>query len=190
MRSSFEDREAVPYTEPVQEKITQGVDQGLHLLHLLLACAEALGCRDTRLAETMLGQIWPSVSPWGDSLQRVSYCFATGLKCRLSHLNNVNANGTFTNSGAMDRSLIIREEKMEAFHLLHQTTPYIAFGFLAANEAICQAAQEKDTLHIIDLGMEHALQWPSLMRALASRPEGPPKLRITGLTDEHNLFRA
>ncbi|KAJ6305268.1 hypothetical protein OIU77_019030 [Salix suchowensis] len=188
MRSSFEDPEAVPYTEPVQEKITQGVDQGLHLLHLLLACAEALGCRDTRLAETMLGQIWPSVSPWGDSLQRVSYCFAMGLKCRLSHLNNVNANGTFTNGGAMDRSLIIREEKMEAFHLLHQTTPYIAFGFMAANEAICQAAQEKDTLHIIDLGMEHALQWPSLMRALASRPEGPPKLRITGLTEEHNLL--
>ncbi|KAJ6919067.1 scarecrow-like 3 [Populus alba x Populus x berolinensis] len=77
---------------------------------------------------------------------------------------------------------------MEAFQLLHQATPYIAFGFMAANEAICQAAKEKDSLHIIDLGMEHALQWPSLMRTLAARPEGPPKLRITGLIDGHNLL--
>lgn len=188
MSSSFEDLEAVSDMEPRVEDMTQGVDQGLHLVHLLLACAEALSCRDTRLAETMLSQIWPSVSPWGDSLQRVSFCFAMGLKCRLSHLNNVNAHGTFTIGGAMDRSLIVRAEKMEAFQLLHQATPYIAFGFMAANEAICQAAQEKDSLHIIDLGMEHALQWPSLMRILASRPEGPPKLRITGLIDGHNLL--
>ncbi|KAA8527200.1 hypothetical protein F0562_008571 [Nyssa sinensis] len=156
---------------------------------LLLACAEAVGCRDTQLAHSILTQIWPSVSPWGDSLQRVSYCFAMGLKYRLSLLLNVNANGTFT-YGAMDVSLITREEKIEAFQLLHQTTPYVAFGFMAANDAISQAAQGKDSLHIIDLGMEHTLQWPSLIRTLASRPEGPPKVvRITGIVgyDDQSL---
>ncbi|CAK7355418.1 unnamed protein product [Dovyalis caffra] len=184
---TFEDLVAVSDMEPRVEEETQVVDQGLHLVHLLLASAEAVGCRDTQLADTMLDQIWPSVSPWGDSLHRVSYCFSMGLKCRLSHLNNVNANGTFTNGDATDRSLITRAEKMEAFQLLHQTTPYIAFGFMAANEAICQAAQGKDSLHIIDLGMEHTLQWPSLMRTLASRPQGPPKVRITGLINDQNL---
>ncbi|KAJ4829867.1 hypothetical protein Tsubulata_013125 [Turnera subulata] len=188
MDGAFEDFAAVPELEvPSIEEVSHGVDQGLHLVHLLLACAEAVGCRDTQLAESMLTQIWVSVNPWGDSLQRISYCFAMGLKCRLSLLHNANANGTVPNGG-MDLSFISREEKMEAFQLLYQTTPYIAFGFLAANEAICQAAQGKESLHIVDLGMEHTLQWPSLIRNLASRPEGPPKLRITGLINDENTL--
>ncbi|XVF78018.1 hypothetical protein PTKIN_Ptkin14bG0094400 [Pterospermum kingtungense] len=172
---------------PSVEEVSHGVDQGLHLVHLLLACAEAVGCRDLQLATSMLSQIWASATPWGDSLQRVSYCFATGLKSRLSLVQNANGNGTMANC-AIDVPVIAREEKMEAFQLLHQTTPYIAFGFMAANEAICQAAQGKDSLHIIDLGMQHTLQWSSLIRNLASRPQGPPTLRITALTSDQNLL--
>ncbi|GAV73502.1 GRAS domain-containing protein [Cephalotus follicularis] len=186
MGASLEDL-GVGETVPSVEDVSHGVDQGLHLVHLLLACAEAVGCRDTKLADSMLTQIWASVSPWGDSLQRVSYCFAMGLKSRLSLIHNLNANGTFTN-GARDVSLITCQEKMEAFQLLHRTTPYIAFGFMAANEAICQVAQGKDSLHIIDLGMKLTLQYPSLIRTLASRPEGAPKLRITGLTNDQILL--
>lgn len=212
MSSSYEDTEALSEilvpdaaaaattttttTTASLEETSQGVDQGLHLVHMLLACAEAVGCRDTPLADSMLTQMWSLVSPWGDSLQRVSYCFAMGLRSRLSLLrNNVNANGTFTND-AMDVSLITRQEKIEAFHLLHQTTPYIAFGFMAANEAIFQAAQGNDSFHIIDLGMEHTLQWPSFIRTLASRNiEGttgsvrtpPIKLvRITGIIGDQD----
>lgn len=164
--------------------VSHGVDQGLYLVHLLLACAEAVGCRDTKLANSILAQIWSSATPMGDSLQRVSYCFAMGLKSRLSLLQTVTANGTFTNGGN-HVCWVTMEEKMEAFHLLYQTTPFIAFGFMAANEAICQAAQGKYSLHIIDLGMEHTLQWPSLIRNLASRPEGPPKkLKITAIIND------
>ena len=172
---------------PSVEEANHGVDQGLHLVHLLLACAEAVGCRDIQLATSILSQIWASATPWGDSLQRVSYCFATGLKSRLSLLQNVNGNGKIANC-AVDVPLIAREEKMEAFQLLYQATPYIAFGFMAANEAICQAAQGEDSLHIIDLGMEHTLQWSSLIRTLASRHEGPPTLRITALTSDRDLL--
>lgn len=173
---------------PSVEEASHGVDQGLHLVHLLLACAEAVGCRDIQLANSMLSQIWASATPWGDSLQRVSCCFATGLKSRLSLLQNVNGNGTMANCAIHDVPLISREEKTEAFQLLYQTTPYIAFGFMAANEAICQAAQGKDCLHVIDLGMQHTLQWSALIRNLSSRPEGPPTLRITGLTGDQDLL--
>ncbi|KAK3221064.1 hypothetical protein Dsin_015034 [Dipteronia sinensis] len=130
----FEDvPEMVPSTV---EEVSHGVDQGLHLVHLLLACAEAVGCRDTQLADSMLSQNLASANPWGDSLKRVSYCFALGLKSRLSLLhNNINANGTFS-YGITNVSLINRDEKMEAFHLLYQTTTYISFGFLSVNEAL------------------------------------------------------
>ncbi|KAJ1404689.1 hypothetical protein SESBI_26424 [Sesbania bispinosa] len=177
---------AIPELVPCAEEASLGMDQGLDLVHMLLACAEAVGCRDTQQAELLLNRIWALASPSGDSLQRVSYCFATGLKCRLSLLpHNVITNGTLT-STSIDVPLITRENKLEAFQLLYQTTPYIAFGFMAANEVICQASKGKSSIHIIDLGMEHTLQWPSLIRALASRPEGPPKLRITGLNSNEN----
>lgn len=183
------------------EEASLGMDQGLDLVHMLLACAEAVGCRDTHQAELLLTRIWALASPSGDSLQRVSYCFSKGLKCRLSSLlphnnnNNVFANNgtlTLTGGNAMMEDhvpLVTREKKLEAFQLLYQTTPYIAFGFMAANEAIIQASKGKGSIHIIDLGMEHTFQWPSLIRALASRPDGSPKkLRITGFTtNEDNL---
>ncbi|KAL2326092.1 hypothetical protein Fmac_025150 [Flemingia macrophylla] len=168
-------------------QVSLGVDQGLDLVHMLLACAEAVGCRDNHQTEFLLSRIWALASPLGDSLQRVSYCFATGLKSRLSSLlpRNIIASGALK-SAAIDVPLITRENKLEAFQLLYQNTPYIAFGFMAANEAICQASQGKFSIHIVDLGMEHTLQWSSLIRALASRPEGPPTLRITGLTDNED----
>ncbi|KAK8705808.1 hypothetical protein V6N13_049399 [Hibiscus sabdariffa] len=77
----------------------------------------------------MLTQIWASATPLGDSLQKVSYCFVTRLKSRLSLLQNVNGNGTIANCVA-DVPSIAREEKTEAVQLLYQTTPYIAFGFM------------------------------------------------------------
>ncbi|XP_073051598.1 GRAS family protein RAD1-like [Primulina eburnea] len=167
-------------------EMTDGVDQGLQLVHLLLACAEAVGCRDTQLAISILAQIWPCVNPWGDSLQRVSHYFAKGLSSRLSFLQKVNPNGSFT-SVIGEVSLITREEKSDAFSLLHLMTPYIGFGFLAANDAISQAAIGKDSLHIVDLGMEHNLQWPSLVRTLARRSEGGPKfIRITGIIGDQD----
>ncbi|KAI5674547.1 hypothetical protein M9H77_14911 [Catharanthus roseus] len=193
---SFQDLEAISdhhmVPAAVVEQVSQGnrVDQGLNLVHLLLACAEAVGCRDTHLADSILNQIWPSVSPLGDSLLRVSYCFAMGLKSRLSLLQNVNPNGTlFALNGAGDLSLVSREEKLEAFRLLHQATPYISFGFMAANDAICQAARGKEFLHIVDLGSgsHHHLQWPSLIRNLTSRTEGPPKqVRITSIIEDQD----
>ncbi|KAJ0501057.1 putative transcription factor GRAS family [Helianthus annuus] len=165
-----------------------GVDDGLQLVHLLLACAEAVGCRDTRLAESILSKIWCSANPLGDSLQRVSYYFATGLKSRLSLLHtNINPNGTVSRGVTLPPE-VTREERIEAFELLHQTTPYIEFGFMAANEAIIQATDPSVSLHIIDLGMDHVLQWRSLIRTLGScsnsamcQEVSPKLIRITGV---------
>ncbi|KAH6795846.1 hypothetical protein C2S51_036832 [Perilla frutescens var. frutescens] len=150
------------------------VDEGLELVHLLLGCAEAVGCRDAHMAQTILSEIWARVSPWGDSVQRVSQWFAMGLNSRL----NVNPNGSLVTT---------REEKSEAFNLLHQTTPLIAFGLMAANSAICEAAREKECLHIIDLGMDHNLQWPSIIHTLSSRPQAPPQtIRFTAFIGDHD----
>ncbi|KAL5730646.1 hypothetical protein ACHQM5_003444 [Ranunculus cassubicifolius] len=185
MVNDLEEEDTDPAMSPMvtvqQEDIAPlPVDQGLHLVHLLLACAEAVGCRDTKLASFMLDQVWILANPYGDSLQRVTFCFAMGLKSRLSLVST--SNGVF-NSVQIPLMGISREEKADALMSLYQTTPYISFGFMAANEAIFQAIQGKeiDSIHIVDLGMEvlGLHQWPSLIRTLSSRPEGPPNLRIT-----------
>ncbi|KAK9152493.1 hypothetical protein Syun_010802 [Stephania yunnanensis] len=179
---------------PIEECTSNDVvNQGVYLVNLLLSCAEAVGCRDIRLAPSLLNQVLASSSPWGDSLQRVSYSFAMGLKTRLSLLLNGAAGscrGAFGGSAAVDdASLISWNERKEAYQLLHQTTPYIAFGFMVANEAIHQAVQGSESIHIIDLGMEHTLQWPSLLRSLASREQASPKLRITAIAGSNaNCF--
>ncbi|KAL4554243.1 hypothetical protein LXL04_039643 [Taraxacum kok-saghyz] len=163
-----------------QNQVTgNNVDDGLQLVHLLLACAEAVGCRDTQLSDSILSKIWSSANPLGDSLQRVSYCFAMGLKSRLTHLQK----GTISMANSWEGGGgggVTRAEKMEAFHLLHHLTPYISFGLTAANAAISQAARGKDEIHILDLGMEHTLQWPSLITTLTSTK----LIRITGILGE------
>ncbi|ERM93780.1 hypothetical protein AMTRI_Chr02g217370 [Amborella trichopoda] len=174
-----------PHDGDAMNEMSQGVDEGLHLVHLLLACAEAVGCRDSSLANSILSQIWGLANPHGDSMQRVSFCFALGLTTRLALQQNVGLRGSFSNLG-LDLELPSKEDKVEGFRLLYQLTPYIAFGFTIANDAIDQAAHGKDALHIIDLGMAHTLQWPPLIRTLASRLEGPPKLRITGVDVDPN----
>ncbi|GLJ21403.1 hypothetical protein SUGI_0394040 [Cryptomeria japonica] len=164
------------------------IDQGLHLVHLLLACAEAVGCRDSQLAAKVLQQIWKSAHPCGDALQRVTCCFAKGLTSRLLLLLQNNSNSCGTNLSTLQPpggSDLMRAptkaERVEGFQLLYQCTPYIAFGFMAANEAIAQATEGKKAIHILDLGMVQALQWPALMRKLAARAEGAPSVRLTGM---------
>ncbi|KAF2292143.1 hypothetical protein GH714_014495 [Hevea brasiliensis] len=53
------------------------------------------------------------------------------------------------------------------------------FGFCASNGAILKAIEGYQKVHILDFSITHCMQWPTLIDALAKRPEGPPSLRIT-----------
>ncbi|XWS68527.1 hypothetical protein CRYUN_Cryun04dG0098200 [Craigia yunnanensis] len=57
--------------------------------------------------------------------------------------------------------------------------PWHRFGFCASNSAILKAVQGYPKVHILDFSITHCMQRPTLIDALAKRPEGPPSLRIT-----------
>jgi hypothetical protein len=57
--------------------------------------------------------------------------------------------------------------------------PWHRFGFCASNSAIFKAIEGYSKVHILDFSITHCMQWPTLIDALAKRPEGPPSLRIT-----------
>ncbi|KAI5680645.1 hypothetical protein M9H77_01872 [Catharanthus roseus] len=67
------------------------------------------------------------------------------------------------------------------YHNFYEATPYLKFAHFTANQAILEAFQGHDFVHVIDFSLMQGLQWPSLIQALALRPGGPPLLRITGI---------
>ncbi|XP_002965807.2 scarecrow-like protein 21 [Selaginella moellendorffii] len=170
---------------------------GIRLIQLLLACAEAVACRDVNQAATLLSQLQQMASPRGDSMQRVTSCFVEGLTARLAGLQSISLSGAAYKPAvappAARRSQIPEALRDEGFNLVYEFCPYFSFGHFAANAAILDAFEGESRVHIVDLGMSSALQWPALLQGLASRPGGPPEsIRITGVSCDRSdkLFLA
>jgi hypothetical protein len=56
---------------------------------------------------------------------------------------------------------------------------------------ILDAFEGASNVHVIDYGISHGIQWQCLIQHLATRPEGSPHLRITGIfvNKIHNFYR-
>ncbi|KAJ1296756.1 hypothetical protein BS78_01G326600 [Paspalum vaginatum] len=67
----------------------------------------------------------------------------------------------------------------------HEVSPWFALPNALANAAIAQAAArgaaEPRPLHVVDLGVSHGVQWPTLLESLTRLPGGraPPAVRLT-----------
>ena len=54
-------------------------------------------------------------------------------------------------------------------------------SYYTTNKTIASLAMEASSIHIIDFGIYYGLQWPCIIQNLSKRPNGPPKIRITGI---------
>uniref|UniRef100_A0A0E0KEX8 Uncharacterized protein n=1 Tax=Oryza punctata TaxID=4537 RepID=A0A0E0KEX8_ORYPU len=70
----------------------------------------------------------------------------------------------------------------------HEVSPWFALPNALANAAIAQAstcgaaaAATPRPLHVVDLGVSHGVQWPTLLESLTRQPGGraPPSVRLT-----------
>ncbi|XP_062213728.1 protein NODULATION SIGNALING PATHWAY 1-like [Phragmites australis] len=66
----------------------------------------------------------------------------------------------------------------------HEVSPWFALPNVLANAAITQASAccaEPRLLHVVDLGVSHGVQWPTLLESLTRLPGGraPPSVRLT-----------
>lgn len=68
-------------------------------------------------------------------------------------------------------------------NVLYEICPYFKFGYMSANGAIAEAMKDENSIHIIDIQIGEGAQWFTLIQALAARPGGPPRIRITGIAD-------
>ncbi|KAF8414057.1 hypothetical protein HHK36_002056 [Tetracentron sinense] len=143
---------------------------------LLLHCASALESNDVTLAQQVMWVLNNVASSVGDPNQRLTSWFLRALISRVSSVcpTAMNLHGSPTLQRTPVRSMSVTE--LAGYVDL---IPWHRFGFCASNSAILKAIQGYPKVHILDFSITHCMQWPTLIDALAKRPEAPPSLRIT-----------
>ncbi|KAG0564381.1 hypothetical protein KC19_8G106300 [Ceratodon purpureus] len=162
-----------PQTEAAVSNVSD--EEGLQLLALLLQCAEAVSADNYEEANTILPQLSELATPYGTSVQRVVAYFAEGMASRLvtSCLGMC--------SPLPGKQLVSNQNFVSAIQVFNEICPFVKFSHFTANQAITEAFEGMNNVHIIDIDIMHGLQWPGLFHILAKRPGGPPHVHITGL---------
>ncbi|OMO67801.1 Transcription factor GRAS [Corchorus capsularis] len=149
---------------------------------LLILCAQAISSDDRGTAKELLKQIRQHSLPFGDGSQRLAHKFANALEARLA------GTGTqiYTSLAAKRPSAA---DMLKAYQVYISACPFMKVAIIFANNNILKVAEKATTVHIIDFGIFYGFQWPALIHRLATRPGGPPKLRITGIEFPQRGFR-
>ncbi|GLT28950.1 hypothetical protein SLA2020_038500 [Shorea laevis] len=145
-------------------------DSGIRLVHLMMTCAESVQRGDLRMAtsfiEDMQGLLMRVNTVCG--IGKVAGYFIEALRRRI-----------FQGVGHVSGSSAFESEIL--YHHFYEACPYLKFAHFTANQAILEAFDGHDCVHVVDFNLMHGLQWPALIQALALRPGGPPLLRLTGI---------
>lgn len=159
-------------------------EEGLHLLTLLLQCAEAVSADNFEEANKMLLEISELSTPYGTSAQRVAAYFSEAMSARVVS----SCLGIYAALPSLPQSHT--QKMVSAFQVFNGISPFVKFSHFTANQAIQEAFEREDRVHIIDLDIMQGLQWPGLFHILASRPGGPPFVRLTGLGTSMDALEA
>lgn len=164
----------------VTDTMTDMISRG-DFKELLLACAKSVSENDSITANWLMSVLRPMVSVSGEPAHRLGAYMLEGLVARLS-----------SSGSSIYKALKCKEptgtELFSYMRLLYEACPYFKFGYLSANGAIAEAMKTENKIHIIDFQIAQGSQWVTLIQALASRPGGPPSLRITAIDDFTNAY--
>lgn len=145
--------------------------QGLNLITLLLECAVAISVDNLGEAHRMLLELTQMASPYGSSCaERVVAYFAKAMSSRV------------INSWLGICSPLIDHKTVHSvIQGFNNVSPFIKFAHFTSNQAILEAFHRCERVHILDVDIMQGLQWPALFHILATRIEGPPHVRMTGM---------
>ncbi|XP_021816778.1 scarecrow-like protein 3 [Prunus avium] len=148
-------------------------ERGLHLIQLLIKCANHTASGDLNLADECLCQISRLASLHGDSMQRLAAQFASALAVRL-----------VKNWPGIQKALNYdtKRPKLEldpARVIFTKAFPYLGFAYAIIARTLLQAMSAERVIHIVDLGSADPKLWAPLLQSFAALPDGPPHLKIT-----------
>ncbi|RCV36119.1 hypothetical protein SETIT_7G294300v2 [Setaria italica] len=142
------------------------------LSDLLVAGARAVASQDSISASAILSRLddlIPGV-PYrschhaaASPSDHLACYFARGLRSRIS--------GARTERHAA--AAPAPENRMPAYRMLQELSPFIKFAHFTANQAILEATADDPGVHVVDLNVGEGVQWASLMSDLA-RHGGKP----------------
>ncbi|KAI6674924.1 hypothetical protein NL676_002830 [Syzygium grande] len=144
---------------------------GLGLLTLLLECAVAISVDNLGEAHRTLLELTQMASPYGPSCaERIVAYFAKAM-----------SSWVINSWLGICSPLVDYKSVHSAFQVFNNVSPFVKFAHFTSNQAILEAFHRCDRVHIIDLDIMQGLQWPALFHILATRIEGPPHVRMTGM---------
>lgn len=157
-------------------------ERGLYLIHLLLACANAVASHNMEYTNIFLEQLAVLASLTGDPMQRVATYFMEGLAARITK----SWPGLYKALHSTHLPSVM--DIISARQLFFSVCPYVKFAFLMANQAILDAMEGEKVVHIVDLEASDPVQWLALLQELSHRQGGPPHLRITGVSLKRDVL--
>jgi hypothetical protein len=161
---------------------TQSSNETVYLHTLLLHCAQAVSMDDRWSATKLLWQIKQHSSPRGDANQRLAHYLAEGLEARLAGTGSQ----VYRSLMSTRTSLV---EMLKAYQLYLTVCCFKMMAYKFSNMTIANVIAGRKKLHIVDYGIHHGLQWPSLLGILSTWEGGPPEVRITGIDLPQPGFR-
>ncbi|KAL4588043.1 hypothetical protein LXL04_000921 [Taraxacum kok-saghyz] len=153
-------------------------NKGLNLIAVLFECAVAISVDNLGEAHKMVLELTQMASPYAPSCgERVVAYFAKAMASRV-------VNSWLGVCSPLTNHKLIHG----AFQVYNNISPFIKFAHFTSNQAILEAFQRRDRVHIVDLDIMQGLQWPALFHILATRIEGPPHVRMTGMGTSMDLL--
>ncbi|XVF13360.1 hypothetical protein REPUB_Repub08aG0201700 [Reevesia pubescens] len=143
------------------------------LFEMLYKAAELVGTGNFSHAQGILARLNHQLSPVGKPLQRAAFYFKEALQLLLLMNNPV--------SPPHPRSPTPFDVifKMGAYKVFSEVSPLIQFVNFTCNQALLEALDDADRIHIVDFDIGFGAQWASFMQELPMRSRGAPSLRIT-----------
>ncbi|XP_071692941.1 scarecrow-like protein 4 [Rutidosis leptorrhynchoides] len=164
------EKETKPETAPPSTSTSS--PESIQSKPLLKTLTDIARTVDTDPAEATkaVNRLRDSLTGDGDPTERVAFYFAEALHSRI------------TQKARAVSDVTSPEEFTLTYKALNDACPYFKFAHLTANQAILEASETADTIHIVDFGILQGVQWASLLQALATRPAGKPnRIRISGI---------
>ncbi|CAN1218449.1 Protein NODULATION SIGNALING PATHWAY 1 [Linum perenne] len=152
---------------------------------LLNPCAAAITAGNFSRVQHLLYVLHELSSLTGSANHRLA---AYGLRALTHHLSASNSSpAAAAPTGSITFAATESRFFQKSLLKFYEVSPWFSFPNKIANASILQIlGQEIDplrNLHILDIGVSHGVQWPTLLEALTRRSGGPPPLvRITMVT--------
>ncbi|KAL3499556.1 hypothetical protein ACH5RR_038649 [Cinchona calisaya] len=124
-------------------------------------------------AQGILARLNHQLSPAVKPFQRAAFYFKEALQLLLLMPNRATS-PSLRNPTPLDGIF-----KMGAYKMLSEVSPLIQFMNFTSNQALLEALDDADHIHIIDFDIGCGAQWSSFMQELPRRNRGATSLKIT-----------